>query len=777
MVNKNKPLETLKEEVRIDVLNATKSKKLEFTYYDAVKYQSNGTKRSKAIIEAIEFLNSNPLNENDYYKYLNAYSKNKVRLNEKYFRHDLSKLEKYYKVADQREGNNPFSKTNYDNYVLFMFLKLYGHYLESDDELFNVKIVDNREYNPLTKIPSVLRGCLPFEVKEYDIKRAFPTFIDIELDSEFRHSVYEEIEKSNFAMFLNSNSESKVSIEDARKGLFPIYKKRVNEVLTEERYNERGKLFKDLTKYEKQYIDSFISENNLVNYVRLHDGIFVLKDVECKITEFETVHFSIKESIKPKIESNILSFYAINPFGEVETSPSMYADFLKQEKFFRISTSDDKIQISKNSNNVVDFFNHKTDMVSFLNSEINEGNDRFVRDKIARDNNTTIMQSYALLEPIELNYYKDTKESFGLSFKNGFFYFDDKDKFEIKSKPYNEVKGFFTPHPIQKSEFSYTDEVGNFELFIQRISTGLKDVDKSNEEQIKTVNSFISMIGYLCHNYKPFESPCIVLTDEGANDENRNGRRGKSLIYIALKEILKLIVKGDKEFDANYTFNFADLDKSFSLYVLDDVPCNFNYNSLYTQITGGINAQKKGSKAEMIDREDSPKFLITSNYLFRCDEKDASTVARFCEFKVKPYYNVSFTPKDEFKQTFFEDWDSLEWNKFYSFIFRCVRYYLVNGLRRIHYDKTEDNFKALFGSSDVKLSEMERIIDVLINHRKQTSFNVSEFLNVYQSFENPLRNEKLFSSKNAKNLIGQYIINSIHKDFIYSNRIKRWEKR
>ena len=773
MVNNNTPLETLKEEVTIDILIATKSRKFDFTYYDAVKYQGKGTNRSKAIIEAIGFLNSNPLNENDYYKYLNAYSKNNIRLNEKYFRHDLNRLEQYYKVADQREGNNPFSKTNYESYVLFMYLKLYGHYLESDDDLFNVQIKDFREYNPLSKIPSVLRGCLPFEVKEYDIKRAFPTFIDIELNSEFRHSVYEIIDKSNFAMFLNSNSESKVSIEKARKGLFPIYKEQVNEVLTDERYKEKGKLFKDLTEYEKKYIDRFVSENNLTNYVRLHDGIFVLKNIECKKVEFETVHFSIKESIKPKIESDILSFYYINEKEVVETSPSMYADFLEQEKFIRISTPDDKIQLLKNSNNVVDFFNHKTDMVSFLEQEINEVCNDDVRDKLARDNNNVLMQSYTLLEPIPLIYYKDNKERFGLPFKNGFFYFDDKEKFEIKSKKYNEVKGFFTPHSIQKREFNYTDEIGNFELFIQRISTGLKDFDKSNEEQTRIVNSFNSMIGYLCHNFKPTESPCIVLTDEGANDENRNGRRGKSMNWNAIQQVTKIMQKGGLEFDPNYTFCFSDLDKSYNLYVIDDVPCNFNFNSLYTQITGGINAQKKGSKAEMIEREDSPKFLITSNYLFRCDVNDASTVARFCEFKVKPYYKVGFSPKDEFKQSFFEDWDETEWNKFYSYVFRCVRHYLVNGLERIQYDKTEDNFKAIF-NTDAKLSEMERIIDVLINHKKQSSFNVSEFLEVYNN--GTLRNEKIFNQFNTKELVNKYLILSIHKDFIYVQRDRRWMK-
>ncbi len=768
-------LEILKDEVINDILKATNSKKILFTYNDAIKYSNKGTERTQIIIKAIKFLESNPLSENDYFKFLEAYSKG-IKLNEKYFRHDLNKLHNYYKIADKKESN-PFNKINYENYVLFMFLKLFGHYTLSDNILFNVKLLDNREYNPLTKIPSVFRGSLPFKVKEYDIKRAFPTFIDIELNSEFRHDVYEKINKQNFAMFLNSNCESKVSIEDARKGLLPVYNNKVTGVLTDERYKEKGKLFKDLTNYEKQYIDRFVSENEIQNFVRLHDGIFVLKETDCKKVKFETVEFSIKECIKPMIENDIISFYEIDPKKEVETSPSLYADFLKQEKFIRLSSPDDKIQLLKNSNNVVDFFNHKTDMVSFLECEINElTNDKVrVRDRIARDNNNSLAQSYTLLKPIKLIYYKDNKERFGLPFKNGFNYFDDKDKFEIKSKEYEDVKGFFAPHPIQKREFNYTDEVGNFELFIQRISTGLKDCNKSNEQQQTIVNSFISMIGYLCHNFKSLESPCIVLTDEGANDETRNGRRGKSLIFKAVQQVLKVIEKGGTEFDPNYTFNFADLDKSFNLYVIDDVPCNFNYNALYTQITGGINSQKKGSKAEMIEREDSPKFLITSNFLFRCDEKNGSTVARFYEYKIKPYYSVSYTPKDEFDQAFFEDWDKLEWDKFYSFVFRCVRYYLVNGIQRIHYDKTEDNFKALFGS-DVRLSEMERIIDILINHRKQTSFSVGEFLSVYQSFENPLRNEKLFNQFNTKEAINNYLPQSCYNNFIQGRERKWWKK-
>jgi hypothetical protein len=37
----------------------------------------------------------------------------------------------------------------------------------------------------------------------------------------------------------------------------------------------------------------------------------------------------------------------------------MYADFLIQEKFVRVKTPDDKILLLKDSNNVIDYFNHK----------------------------------------------------------------------------------------------------------------------------------------------------------------------------------------------------------------------------------------------------------------------------------------------------------------------------------------------------------------------------------------------------------------------------------
>lgn len=766
------------QEVNNQIQKATNSKKLVFTIYDSEKYISYATPRTKALFNGIKFLSKNPLNENDYFKYVNAYINSGKKLNNKYFRHDLGKLNEYYNKVDENllKGvkYNPFNISSYNCYVLFMCLKLTGNYLEQDNEIFNVKIKDNREYNPLTKIPSVLRGNIPFEVKEYDIKRAFPSFIDIELNTDFRHSIYESINKSEFAIYLNSNKNSKVSITDARKGLSKIYKELSNKIITDERYNEQGKAFKDFAKYEKEYIDKFIHENKLTNCVRLHDGIFINKAITCNHTTFDKVEFSIKECIKPKIINNTISFYQIDESDKVITTPSSYADFLIQENFIRISTPDDKIQLVKNNNNIVDYYNHKTDMVTFLESQINDEKTDSIRNTIARDNLNVLNCSYTLIPSSELIYYKDNKTRFGLPFKNGFYYFDSLEKLELKNKPYQEIKGFFAPHFVQTKTFNYTDEVGNFEIFMQRISTGHKHYDSNDLEQQTIVNSFNSMFGYLCHNYKSQgETPTVILTDEGANDENRNGRRGKTLITKALEKVQKTMIKASNEFRPDYIHNYYDLDKSYNVYVIDDIEASFQLDSLYTQTTGGINVQPKGGKGFMIDFEDSPKFVVTSNWLIRYDEKNASTNARFIEYKFKPYYNIGFTPKTEFNETFFEDWNENEWNKFYSYVFRCVSSYLNNGLQKIKYDKTEDNFKASFGN-DVRLSEMERIIDILLNHKKQTSFNVSEFLEIYYAYENPLQKEKLFSNKNATKLIDTFLSQEHFKHIKYKQMDRRW---
>ena len=765
----------------------SKSRKESFSLYDACKNPKYHTKRDKVFLSVVAFLDSNPLRNNDYAKFLTAYITTGKKLKPKYFRNNLNKLNEYYKKVDEAKAKgetfNPFSIKAYEKYVLFMTLKLKGEYTSDLDEAFGVQNVKHREYNPLTNIPSVLRGELPFEVKEYDIKRAFPTFIDIELITNYRHTIYDVLDKKTFAYLLNSNATNIGADRHViLKELSKVYGDEADKVCTVERYNTKGGAFLDFTKYEKEYIERFISKNNLIDYVRLHDGVYVLAETDCNFFVFDWVEFSIKECIKPPIENEIVNFYTIDQSDKVYTSPTMYADFFVQEKFLRISTPDDKIFLLRDTNNVVEFFNHNTDTVSFLKNNINEWGYSFdaVADTIARENFSTVKQGFLLIPSIELKYYSDTKNTFGLPFKNGFFYFDNSiDGKETQRKEYTDVTGFFAPHEIQSREFKYTDEVGMFEQFLIRASIGRIEPNTQDTENI--VEGFKTMFGYLCHNYKDMtKNPCIVLTDMDADDETRNGRRGKTLISKAVQEVQESIIKGGKEFDSNYTFVFADLEKKHNVYIIDDVPAGFKYDDLYTNILGDISAQRKGLKAETIKFKDAPKFVITSNWVVPYDGKNASTNGRFIEYKFTNYYTTSHTPKDEFGCVFFQDWNADEWNRFYSFVFRCVKLYLQKGIIKTEYDKTDDNYRAYF-NNDAVHNEFHRIIDQFVDDQLCTEFTVTSFLNVYNDTLNPLRFEKMFTTRNTKRLIdtwvGKFNSESIDFGIEYSQRTRNWIKK
>jgi hypothetical protein len=276
------------------------------------------------------------------------------------------------------------------------------------------------------------------------------------------------------------------------------------------------------------------------------------------------------------------------------------------------------------------------------------------------------------------------------------------------------------------------------------------------------------MFGYLCHTYKNRSfNPAIILSDDGANDLGRNGGRGKTILVNALAHVQPSILKGGNEFNPNYIHNFADLKSDKRFYFIDDVPANFNYNALYTNIVGGISCQRKGTEAIEIPFEKAPKFIITTNWAVQYDEKDTSTNRRFYEYKFTDFFNLTNTPIDIFGHNFFNEWDALEWDRFYNFVYTCVSMYLVDGLHRITYNKTEDNYRAKF-NNDALLNEFERIFNLL-----PPTFKVTNFLEMYNGYDNNLRLEKIFHSKNIKKFIDIYIKH--HNLLIsYNKRNREW---
>jgi len=120
----------------------SKSRKTHYTYWDAVKFSKRNRSRSnldKVMIKYLKFISSNPLKDNDFYKYVNSYQQGK-KLDPLYFRHDLERLQYYYDRVNEDKNYRPFNIKNFKRYVLFMMLKFSGVYdTEIHDDLFNVK--------------------------------------------------------------------------------------------------------------------------------------------------------------------------------------------------------------------------------------------------------------------------------------------------------------------------------------------------------------------------------------------------------------------------------------------------------------------------------------------------------------------------------------------------------------------------------------------------------------------------------------------------------------
>lgn len=756
------------------------STKRNFTYLDAKSFTKHHTKEDKVWIEIINFIEK-PI-RNQFYIYCNHYYSTGEKLPVKMFKHDLSKLDEYYKKIDEAKAKDEpfiFNKNTYFKYVMYVTLKLKGAYKSEYDEphYFDVKdksqskngLQHNREYNPACYVPSVMRGELPYNIIEYDIERAHPNFIAKKYDLYYTKDIYAIVSKRDFATALNAHKDSNVSYDKALSILQKVFGLDANKVLTKAKYNQKGALFKELCEMEAHYINEFLKANrspeNAFNYVRLHDGIIMLSNTKIERSQFDDINFKLKPCTKPEVIKSVVSFYDIGCKNEVVTSVTSYRDFLQSEQFIRVWSNDDKVEVIKNENNIVEFYNHSTEIVKFLENHIAEYDyKKEVTEQIAKDRNV-IFNSLLLLPNMSLKYHKDEMQSFGLLFKNGFY----KIAKDNPAPQLDKFSGFFAPHKTQKHEFNYLTEKSIFEMFMERVATGKKS--NFNESDVSNINAFKSMIGYMAHNYKnEVLSPAIILSDHDANGTNRNGGRGKSLITKALEHVQKSLFKGaGSEFNPSYQFNWDDLEKSHNIYIVDDVAYNFKYDDLYTNILGGISAHKKGKKAETIDFKDSPKFIITTNWVVLYDENDTSTHRRFIEYKLTDYYNKTNTPAKEFNGVFFASWNQSEWNRFYSYIFNCVHYYLNYGIQKIDYNKTDDNMKAYF-QNDVMFSEFERIFNII---SRNDEFSVTDFLKEYQDKDNPLKYDKLFHKFNIKNLIDVWIKHN-NIDFVYNQRLRKW---
>lgn len=264
---------------------------------------------------------------------------------------------------------------------------------------------------------------------------------------------------------------------------------------------------------------------------------------------------------------------------------------------------------------------------------------------------------------------KDTEYSAHFYFKNTAVKVT---KLKLEFIPYSKLN-----HPIWKNriidrDFNPTRQKdGQFEDFCSKLS-------KDDLDRLKALKT---AIGYLLHRHNnPSLVKAILLIDENATKGGEtNGGTGKSLIFKALSKCSETVLIDGKNMKTDSRFNNQRLKHTSDIINYDDINNKFSLEQIYSMTTSGIIIEQKGKDECILSSEDAPKIMITSNQHVHGPGGSSDRRRRY-EFEVSNYFSDTWSPKDEYGNLFFDEWDENEWIKFDYFMIECVQLFLTEGL-------------------------------------------------------------------------------------------------
>jgi len=374
----------------------------------------------------------------------------------------------------------------------------------------------------------------------------------------------------------------------------------------------------------------------------------------------------VTESIKSEMEVDEFWYYDHN--GKIKLSPHKFKFFLEGANYMKYYPTDtDTFTFIRKEGNLIEettVERIKDFVMEYLLTKDGIGYTPY--DFIANRTATFALSYLSMLKSADIAIQSDTK-------KDGYLYFQNcavlvqTDK--VEQIDYLNLSGYVWKKQVIQRDYTPTDHhPSEFRTFIWKIAG--EDEDK--------YNSFKSIIGYFLHSHKTASgNRAVILNDETISD-NPNGGSGKGLFWNALAKMKKVSMIDGKTFDFNKSFPYQTVSTDCQVLVFDDVKKNFAFESLFSVITEGITIEYKGQDAVKLPVEDSPKILITTNYTV--GGSGGSFERRKFEAEFSAYFNVDYTPEDEFGHMLFDDWDDNEWARFDAYMINCLQYYLEHGL-------------------------------------------------------------------------------------------------
>jgi len=433
---------------------------------------------------------------------------------------------------------------------------------------------------------------------------------------------------------------------------------------------------------------------------------------------------------------------------EITFPPSMVIPFLTSHGFHRFQPKDseqssfiqvvENIVYDKTHEEIVDFLRH------YIETNAKPFERKLVLDAFLNTHEKFAKKSlFKNLDILEPKIVKDTKDTAYFFFKNCWIQIT-KDNCETKS--YAELPGHIFESQINSKTIQLTKDFGDMEIFMRYTTSA-----GSEEIRDKRYDSLRSVIGCLLHSYNNCEK-AFVLTDERFSEDisEANGGTGKTIFGDSIGHLRPSVSINGKKWDGQKQFAFQEISEQTKVIHFNDVKIGFNLEDIFNEVSTKVSVEKKNRDPFALQGLDRPKIIVSTN--FNLKGNGGSFKRRIYTVELNQHYNDNYTPINDFGKRFFDDWDQKDWNRFFSFYFSCLQFYLKNGLtEEVKINSDKKKVQVQVGAMFFEYFNTDRIADVISRSNKADGINIETLYQEYIS-ANQRGTEKLTCQTFSRNL-------------------------
>jgi hypothetical protein len=559
-----------------------------------------------------------------------------------------------------------------------VFLDAERYFLEKYKTKIDPSVKDIGRFMFLTFDPDLyvkpVENWIYFEIVDYPIAVEIRKPEKKEIKKEYPSSM--EIEK-----FIQTIEHNQIDITSNRGEWLKIAYAIINE------YGEKGReYFHRISifypKYSRKEADNFYSSLmksnrgkvgiNTLYYLGIKHGLRFEKDVKPDNDFFVFWDFLIKKPTSDPFfmlifsQTKAMQFLAFEGFGlwkhlDQERDPG----FLCRVQNCII----EKSTVDLLRRHLLDYVNSLPDLVF---DGIPDGRDR-VLDMIIQDNTLSPAKICALPFFTEKEHTNTISDGF-YYFKNGFVKVN---KEGAKLFPYNTIPAGFVVwkssiinHDLDLLSGETTDfEQLNFVKFLMNLCTN-RESKKFHIDRFEHLRYCLGFV--LFRPDSEIDLKALIISEFNLDPRKYQGRTGKTFL---IRAIMKMLYPGKmhsgKGWNSKDKFRYQNVEPDWKVFAINDCEANINFESFFTDITDGMQVEKKFEKGIYIfEPKRTPQMILSCNYGIKGNGDSFS--ARRLDLEILPYYNKDFRPEQELGTMLGDQWNKGQWDMFYSFMIDCV---------------------------------------------------------------------------------------------------------